>query len=246
MPRSLARGLCVRYLSGMRVLVIEDYPPTRKAVVKALREEGHSVDEADNGADGLWRSTRGAYDVIVLDLMLPQVDGMEILKTLRKEGSKAHVIVLTAKDRVEDRVEGLDHGADDYLVKPFATEELLARVRALLRREYQQKDPVLRVGHVEINTANHQVLVDGTEVEFTAREYALLEYLAMRTGQVVTRMDIWEHLYDDRSNATSNVVDVYIRYLRKKIEREDKPKLIHTRRGEGYILAEGSPTGEAP
>ena len=146
MPRSLARGLCVRYLSGMRVLVIEDYPPTRKAVVKALREEGHSVDEADNGADGLWRSTRGAYDVIVLDLMLPQVDGMEILKTLRKEGSKAHVIVLTAKDRVEDRVEGLDHGADDYLVKPFATEELLARVRALLRREYQQKDPVLRVG----------------------------------------------------------------------------------------------------
>lgn len=225
----------------MRVLVIEDYPPTRKAVVKALREEGHSVDEADNGADGLWRATRGAYDVIVLDLMLPQVDGLQILTRLRAAGSKAHVIVLTARDQVEDRVRGLDSGADDYLAKPFATEELLARVRALLRREYRQKDPVLRVGHVAINTANHEVTVDGEPVEFTAREYALLEYLAMRTGQVVTRTDIWEHLYDDRSNATSNVVDVYIRYLRKKIEREGRPKLIHTRRGEGYLLRGDGP-----
>jgi len=224
----------------MRVLVIEDYPPTRKAVVKALREEGHSVDEADNGTDGLWHATRGKYDVIVLDLMLPEVSGLEILKQLRTAGSRAHVIALTAKDTVEDRVRGLDLGADDYLVKPFATEELLARVRALLRREYQQKDPVLRIGHIAINTANHNVHVDGTAVEFTAREYALLEYLAMRSGQVVTRIDIWEHLYDDRSGTTSNVVDVYIRYLRKKIERDDKPKLIHTRRGEGYILMDGT------
>jgi DNA-binding response OmpR family regulator len=224
----------------MRVLVIEDYPPTRKAVVKALREEGHSVDEADNGTDGLWQATRASHDVVVLDLMLPEVSGLEILKQLRMGGSRAHVIVLTAKDSVEDRVQGLDLGADDYLVKPFATEELLARVRALLRREYQQKDPVLRIGHVEINTASHQVLVGGTAVEFTAREYALLEYLAMRTGQVVTRTDIWEHLYDDSSGTTSNVVDVYIRYLRKKVERDDKPKLIHTRRGEGYILTDGT------
>jgi two-component system, OmpR family, copper resistance phosphate regulon response regulator CusR len=223
----------------MRVLVIEDYPPTRKAVVKALREEGFSVDEAADGTDGLARASRGEYDVVVLDLMLPGIDGLEVLRGLRTAGSTAHVLVLTARDAVPDRIRGLDLGADDYLVKPFAVEELLARVRALLRREYRVKDPLIRVGHVEINTSNHQVRVDGLPVEFTAKEYALLEYLAMRTGQVVTRGDIWEHLYDDRSNATSNVVDVYIRYLRRKIEVDGRPRLIHTRRGEGYLLAAG-------
>jgi DNA-binding response OmpR family regulator len=223
----------------MRVLVIEDYAPVREAVVQALREDGYSVDAVDNGDDGLWQAGCDEYDVVVLDLMIPAVDGLEVLRRLRAAGSRVHVLVVTARDSLDDRVRGLDLGADDYLVKPFSMKELLARVRALVRRGYGSKDPTLRVGHVEIHTNDHSVLVDGEPVELTAREYALLEYLALRKGQVVSRSDIWQHLYDDSSNATSNVVDVYVGYLRKKIERPDRPRLIRTRRGEGYMLADG-------
>jgi DNA-binding response OmpR family regulator len=221
----------------MRILVIEDYLPVRTAVVQGLREAGHSVDEAADGETGLHQALAGEPDLIVLDLMLPGVDGLQILRRLREGGHKCHVLILTARDAVEDRIQGLDLGADDYLVKPFAMEELLARVRALLRREYDQKAPLLQLGHVAINTADHSVTVEGEPITLTAKEYALLEYLAFRAGQVVTRGDIWEHIYDEQSTATSNVVDVYIGYLRRKLERPDRPRLIHTRRGEGYLLA---------
>jgi DNA-binding response OmpR family regulator len=206
-------------------------------VVKALREEGYAVDEAGDGAEGLERAAAGGHDVIVLDLMLPAVDGLELLRRLRNDGNAAHVLVLTARHSLPDRIRGLDLGADDYLVKPFAMEELLARVRALVRREYRAKAPAIRVGHVEIHTSSHRVLVDGAPVELTAREYALLEYLALRVGQVVSRADILEHLYGG-ANAASNVVDVYVGYLRRKIETPGRPRLIHTRRGEGYSLGD--------
>ena len=225
---------------NMRLLIVEDYDPLRAALVKALREEGHSVDEASDGNDGLFCASGGEYDVIVLDLMLPGMDGLEILSRLRTSGVESQVLILTARDALDDRVKGLDLGADDYLVKPFAIEELLARIRALLRREYDKKSPILRIGHLELDTSRRQVQIDGTRVEMTAKEYALLEYLALRAGQVVSRSDIWKHIYDDRSTATSNVVDVYIGYLRKKLERPGRPGLLHTRRGEGYVLeAEG-------
>ena len=220
----------------MRILVAEDYLPLRRAVVQALRESGWSVDEAVTGTEALACAREGGYDLIVLDLMLPGMDGLEVLRTLRRAGEKCHVLILTARDGVEDRIRGLDAGADDYLVKPFAMEELLARARALLRREYDVKAPVLAFGEVEIHTVEHRVLVAGEAIELTAREYALLEYLALRSGQVVTRSEIWQHIYDENATASSNVVDVYVGYLRRKLERPGRPRLIHTRRGEGYLL----------
>ncbi len=225
----------------MRVLVVEDFSPLRNAVAKALREDGYSVDATGDGRDGLLRATSETYDVVLLDLMLPGLDGLEVLKRLRADGRDGQILILTAKDTVEDRVTGLDLGADDYLVKPFAIEEMLARVRALVRRAYARREPVIRVGHVEIHPAGQTVRVAGEPVEMTAKEFALLRYLAMRTGEVVTRTEIWEHVYDDRSLATSNVVDVYIGYLRKKLERPGCPRLIHTRRGAGYVFTDASP-----
>ncbi len=218
--------------------MVEDYAPLRAGIVQALREEGYSVDETYDGEDGWTMASRGQYDVLVLDLMLPRLDGLEVLRRLRRSGSSAGVLLLTARDTIADRVDGLDAGADDYLVKPFAIEELLARVRALVRRGYAKRDPLIEVGHLRIHTTSHRVEVDGEAVEFTAKEYALLEYLAQRKGEVVSRTDIWQHIYDDRSEATSNVVDVYIGYLRKKIEREGHSRLLRTRRGEGYVLSD--------
>ncbi len=222
----------------MRVLVVEDYAPLRAAIVKALRKEGYSVDESATGNEGLARLLHEDYDVVVLDLMLPGIDGLDVLGELRRRGRTSQVIILTARDTVDHRVRGLDRGADDYLVKPFAMEEFLARVRALVRRRYERSDPVLRVGHLEINTNDHTVVAGGEAVTLTAREYALLEYLANRQGQVVTRLEIWEHIYDENSTAASNVVDVYVGYLRKKLERPGRARLIHTRRGAGYLFGE--------
>lgn len=222
----------------MRLLIIEDYTPLRKAVVRALAEAGYAVDATGDGKEGLWYAQSNDYDLIVLDLMLPGLDGWGILRALRREGKETHVLILTARDAVEDRVAGLDLGADDYLVKPFALEELLARVRALLRRKYQHKNPQIKVGDLEIDQATRQVQRGGETIPLTSREYALLEFLALRAGEVVTRGEIWEHLYEFNSQALSNVVDVYIGYLRKKIDRPGRPALIHTRRGHGYCLGE--------
>jgi len=219
----------------MRVLVVEDYSPIRTAVRDALAEHGYAVDVASNGEDGLWLAEQNPYDVIVLDVMLPKIDGLEIVKRLRSKGAKVAVLMLTARDTISDRVAGLDHGADDYLVKPFELTELLARVRALVRRGYAMKDPVLRVADLEIDTVKRSVRRGDTPIALSPREYALLEYLAMRVGEVVTRTEIWEHVYDFRSDAHSNVVDVYVSYLRKKL---GQPPLIHTRRGHGYVLGD--------
>jgi len=228
---------CIFLLWGyMRLLVIEDYRPLRQSLEKGLHEAGFAVDTTRDGQEGLWYATSNEYDVIILDLMLPNVDGLEILKRLRAKGRRSHVLVLTAKDTVQDRVKGLDMGADDYLVKPFAFEELLARIRALLRRSYRRKNPRIRIKDLHIDLTAQTIRRGREEIQLTPREYALLEYLAVRSGQTVSRSDIWEHVYEFRSTASSNVVDVYIGYLRKKIERRGKPVLIHTVRGRGYRL----------
>ncbi len=220
----------------MRVLLVEDTQAILKAVRQGLEEEGFAVDVATDGeeADVKCRST--AYDVVILDIMLPKVDGLTLLKRWRASGIETHVLMLTAKTTPGDKVLGLDTGADDYLAKPFDMDELFARVRALVRRGHQQKDPVLRCHDLEIDTAARNVKRAGKPIHLTPREYALLEFLAFHRGKVVTRSMIWEHLYDEYDENTSNVVDVYIRYLRNKIDKEFDPPLILTRWGEGYML----------
>lgn len=221
----------------MRILVVEDYTPLRRTLQRGLREAGFTVDIAEDGEEGLFLAGANAYDAVVLDLMLPKVDGLTVLKRLRESGRQVPVLVLTARDGVDDRIQGLDLGADDYLPKPFAFNELLARVRALVRRAYHTGDPVMRIGHLAIDTASRRVRVDGEEVTLTAREYALLELLARRNGELVTRGEVFEHCYGFDADTASNVIDVYIGYLRKKLERPGRPKLIHTRRGQGYQLS---------
>ena len=222
----------------MRILVIEDYDPLRKSLAKGLQEAGFAVDATGDGEEGLWYAMDEAYDVIILDLMLPKMDGLSILKKLRARGRQNHVLILTAKDTVDDRVAGLNTGADDYLVKPFAFEELLARVNALVRRQYAVKSPEIRVGDVQIDTGTKSVRRGGEAVELTGREYSLLEFLALRSGQLVTRTEIWEHLYDFNDEPNSNVIDVHVGHLRKKLEKNGWSRLIHTRRGMGYMLTE--------
>lgn len=220
----------------MRVLLVEDHKPLLKALKRGLEEEGFAVDAAEDGEEGDYKARTANYDVIILDLMLPKIDGLTLLKEWRSRGVNTHVLVLTAKDTTDDKVAGLDLGADDYLTKPFQLEELLARLRALIRRSHQIKDPMLRVHDLEIDTAARTVKRGGQAVHLTPREYALLQFLAYHRGKVVTRSMIWEHLYDEHDENTSNVVDVYIRYLRTKIDKgHDKP-LILTRWGEGYML----------
>jgi DNA-binding response OmpR family regulator len=220
----------------MRILLVEDYLPLQKSMAKGLREACYAVDVTGDGKEGLWYAMSNDYDAIILDLMLPGMDGLSILKKLRASDKSNQVLILTAKDTVDDRIKGLDQGADDYLVKPFAFGELLARLRALTRRKYEQKRPCLQIEDLRIDTATRRVWRGEVEIILTSREYMLLEYLAMRAGEVVSRTDIWEHVYDFNSEASSNVVDVYIGYLRKKIEKETGHPLIRTVRGQGYIL----------
>ena len=220
----------------MRVLLIEDHKPLVRALRKGLEEEGFAVDTALDGEEGAYKAQTADYDVIILDLMLPKEDGLSLLQRWRRAGLKSHVLVLTARSSIDDKVRGLNLGADDYLTKPFELEELLARLRALVRRGHQIKDPVVRVHDLEINTATRTVKRGGQAIHLTPREYALLEFLAFHRGKVVTRSMIWEHLYDEHDESTSNVVDVYIRYLRNKIDKDFDQPLILTRWGEGYML----------
>jgi two-component system, OmpR family, response regulator len=220
----------------LRLLLIEDHRPLIRALKKGLEEEGFAVDTAEDGEEGDFKARTAKYDVIILDLMLPKVDGLTLLKAWRKNNLSTHVLVLTARGNMDDKVQGLDIGADDYLTKPFQFEELMARLRTLVRRSHQVKTPILRIHDLEIDTAGRTVKRAGQTIHLTPHEFALLQFLAFQQGKVVSRSMIWENLYDEQDENTSNVVDVYIRYLRTKIDKGFEPPLILTRWGEGYLL----------
>jgi DNA-binding response OmpR family regulator len=221
----------------MRVLVAEDHQSLARSIADGLREEGFAVDITFNGEEAHALARTHQYDLIVLDIMLPGMDGFTLLPRLRRAKINVPVLCLTAKDAVEDRVKGLDLGADDYLIKPFEWNEMLARCRALVRRGHDLRNPEIAVGDLVIDTVKKSVVRAGKQIKLSAREYALLTYLAHRAGQVVSRADIWEHLYDSNDEVASNVVDVYIAYLRSKIDKGFDKKLIHTRHGQGYVLS---------
>lgn len=231
----------------MRILVVEDSPRLQRSLGTALRRSGYAVDVAGDGEEGLWLAESNDYDAVVLDVMLPKRDGLDVLRTLRAHGRTTHVLLLTARDTVPDRVAGLAVGADDYLVKPFALEELLARVQALCRRAYGTKQPRLAVGDLEVDPATRVVRRNGRGIELTAREYQLLEYLLRRRGEVVSRTEIEAHIYDGQVDPMSNVVDSAICVLRKKLSiAPGSLPLIHTRRGHGYVLDMATPQSPVP
>jgi two-component system OmpR family response regulator len=215
----------------VRVLVVEDEPGLLEALRMSLQDEGYAVDVAEDGEEGLYKATAWDYDVVVLDIMLPRKNGWEVLRGIRR-AKKMPVLMLTARDTVEDRVRGLDGGADDYLVKPFDLGELHARIRALIRRSAGKANPILEIGSVAIDTASRKVTRGGREVALTAREYSLLELLALHRGELVSRTAIYEHLFDENDDTTSKVVEVHVSNLRKKVGKD----LITTRRGLGYII----------
>jgi heavy metal response regulator len=222
----------------MRILIVEDEKSLAEAIKKGLEEEDYAVDVAYNGEDGLFMAENEPSDLIILDIMLPIVDGMTILKKIRETGVKTPVLMLTAKDAITDKVSGLDSGADDYLTKPFHFEELLARMRVLLRRDSEVKTCVIQIGDLLIDMASHEVKRGGKEIVLSAREYALLELLAINRNKVLSRTYISEHIYDYDFDLDSNVIDVFVNRIRNKIDRESELKLIHTARGAGYMLKE--------
>ena len=222
----------------MRILLVEDEPSAARFIAKGLREAKHAVDIATDGIAASRQCQENDYDAVILDVMLPGKDGLAVCRDLRAAGSDVPVLMLTARDAVEARVQGLDAGADDYLTKPFDFRELLARVRALTRRDRRPLAPErIEVGPLAIDVAGQRVWIDGRELELTSREYALLEYLARRAGEVVGRADIAEHVWDENYDPFSNVVDVYVQRLRRKLDSGDGPSLIRTRRGQGYQLS---------
>src|SRR5262247_3756296 len=221
----------------MRILVVEDDRKVASFIRKGLEEEGHAVEVAGDGAEALERVADGSpWDLVVLDVMLPKHDGFSVLKTLREDGLQAPVLMLTARDSITDRVAGLDLGADDYLTKPFAFEEFLARVRALLRRRDTERAPVLKIDDLTVDPATRRVTRGSRRIELTARQYALLEYFLRNVGRVLSRQMIAQHVWGLGFDAESNVIDVYVGYLRRKIDRELDRRLLHTVRGAGYVL----------
>jgi two-component system OmpR family response regulator len=216
----------------MRILVVEDEPDLLASLARSLREEGYAVDTAANGEDGLFNAETIDYDAIVLDVMLPKLDGWQLLARLRQR-KKTPVLLLTARDAPRDRVRGLDTGADDYVVKPFDLDELAARLRALIRRTTGHATTRIEIGKVAIDTASRTVIRDGELVELTPREYGLLEFLALHRGEVVTRTALYEHLFEEDDSTFSNLLDVHVSNLRKKLGHD----FITTRRGHGYCIA---------
>ena len=215
----------------MRILVVEDEPRLQRNLTKALREEGYAVDAAGDGDDGIFKAETYGYDAIVLDVMLPKLDGWEFLERLRKQ-KPTPVLMLTARDAHTDRVRGLDGGADDYLVKPFDLAELLARVRALIRRSANKTSSRIDIGEIALDTRARTVTRDGKPVALTAREFAILEYLALHRGEVVSRTELYDHIFDENDDTLSNLLDVHVFSIRKKLG----PDIIATRRGQGYCI----------
>jgi two-component system, OmpR family, copper resistance phosphate regulon response regulator CusR len=225
----------------MRILVIEDEKKIASFIERGLKEEHYAVDVAENGEDGLHLATVNDYNLVVLDIMLPGRDGIFICRELRKKGLKTPVLMLTARDAVEDKVSGLDSGADDYMTKPFAFEEFLARVRSLLRRGTHQPTNLLRVADLEINQLSHKVRRGEADIPLSSKEYSLLEFLALHKNEVVTRTMIAEQVWNEDFDSFTNVIDVHIKHLRDKVDKNYAVSLIHTIRGSGYMLSEHRP-----
>ncbi|MGA9771873.1 MAG: response regulator transcription factor [Blastocatellia bacterium] len=223
----------------MRILLVEDEPDGARILAQGLREQVYAVDVAADGDAALEMAYVNDYDLVILDVMLPGKDGFEVCRELRQQGAAVPIIMLTARDAVEDRIEGLDTGADDYLVKPFDFQELLARVRALLRRREVLRPEIAEIADLKIDFRARKVWRDNRAIELTAKEYGLLEYLVQRAGEVVTRSDIAEHVWDETFDPFSNLIEVYIQRLRRKIDDGRAVKLIRTRRGEGYVVTAG-------
>jgi len=226
----------------MRLLVVEDDPRLARLIARGLREEAYAVDVCENGPDAIVQAVVNSYDAIILDVMLPGLDGFGVVSTLRARQVRTPVLMLTSRDAVADRIAGLDQGADDYLTKPFDFGELLARLRALLRRPETLQAMLVRVGDCEIDLQSHAVSRAGVAIALTAKEYALLELFARRAGTVVSRADIVAHVWDDNHDPFTNAVEVYVNRLRGKIDRAPWTPLIHTRRGAGYLLSDVAPT----
>ena len=222
----------------MRILLVEDSKRLQTYIARGLRHQGFAVDQAFDGEEGLFLAESGDYDVVILDLMLPELDGFSLLQRLRERDVQTHVLILTARDAEADRIKGFDIGADDYLIKPFAFEELVARIQALLRRRYGVKTSVLRFGDLEINLSRREALKGRRHLPLRPREYALLELLALRQGAVVSRAEIERQIYDERVSPMSNVVDSAVCNLRKMIDTPGAPSWIETRRGMGYLFGE--------
>ena len=220
----------------MRLLVVEDHKPVPDFIVKGLREERYSVDLATDGDGALFMAQTEEYDVIILDWMLPGKSGPEIIKQLRQHSIDTPILMLTAKNKTQDKVHSLDCGADDYLTKPFAFEEFLARIRALIRRGVKAGDNKLAIADLALDVVSHEVFRGSKKINLTVKEYGLLEHLLRNQGKTVTRTNIIEHVWDLHFGTNTNVVDVYIRFLRKKIDEGFEPKLLHTVRGVGYVL----------
>ncbi len=225
----------------MRILLVEDSVRLQTYVGKGMRMAGCAVDIAPDGEEGLYLALENDYDVVILDLMLPKLDGISVLQRMRQKNCRTHVLLLTAKDTVADKVHGLAQGADNYLVKPFAFDELLARVQALSRRKYGTKNTRIAVGQLTIDTVRRTAMRDGALIDLRPREYALLELLVFRRGEVISRTEIEKHIYDDQADPLSNVVDSAICTLRKKIDVPGPPSIIQTRRGMGYMLEAPEP-----
>ncbi len=222
----------------MRILLIEDEKKVARFISKGLIEESYAVDVAYDGEEGLFLAEVNDYDLIILDIMLPRKDGFEVLKTLRNKGFITPVIMLTARDELESKIQGLDLGADDYMTKPFAFSELMARIRAIMRRKQEKADNRLQLGDLVIDAVTRTVTRGNKPVELTNKEYALLEYFIRNPGRVLSRTMIAEHVWDYQFDPMTNVIDVYVNYLRQKIDKGFEKKLIHTIRGVGYVIRE--------
>jgi DNA-binding response OmpR family regulator len=235
-------------MERMRVLLAEDDARIARFVAKGLREQAYAVDVTSNGDDALYEAAINSYDLVILDVMIPGRDGFQVCRELRRTGQRMPILMLTARDAVEDRISGLDHGADDYLTKPFEFRELLARLRALLRRSGELRPARITVADLVLDTGAQSVWRRGRNIPVTTKEYALLEFLARNAGRVVGRAEIAEHVWDESFDPFSNLIEVYVNRLRRKIDSEPAKALLHTRRGAGYffgVLGEGAESGEA-